>query len=67
MSDASVELAKLYLDARSWPWELVPVAEGWLARRRHPNNDSLVERSSRTLADVLAEVGAFEQTLTKGP
>ena len=67
MSDASVELAKLYLDALQWPWELVPVAEGWMARRRDPASDTLVERSAGTLADVLTAVGAFEQTLTKGP
>jgi hypothetical protein len=57
------ELARTYLDARGWPWELLELEGGdWLATRRAPNSDTLIERRSPTLAGVLADVEEYENT-----
>jgi len=61
-------MAKAYLEARGWSaWELLPTADGWMARRRDPHGDSFIERTGKTVVDALRQIEAFELTLTKGP
>jgi hypothetical protein len=57
------ELARTYLAARGWPWTLLELDGGsWLATRRDPNSDTLIERQSPTLAGVLSGVEQWETT-----
>ena len=60
------ELARTYLAARGWPWELLELEGAWLATRRDPNSDTLIERRSPTLAGVLTDVEEYETTHSEG-
>ena len=61
----SVETARRYLAARNWSWELVELEGAWLARRRLPGVDVLVERSQPTLAGVFGDIEQFEKEHTR--
>jgi hypothetical protein len=57
------ELARTYLAARNWPWQLLELDGGsWLATRRHPNSDTLIERRAPSLAGALEGVAEYENT-----
>ena len=60
MSMDPLKLARVYLEARGWPWTVTPVDDQWIATRRHPENDCLIERAAKSLSEALKEISDYE-------